>query len=453
MIRRCLSILRLALPVLISQVGLILVSFADNIMVGRYSTEALASASFVINLFNIPMLCAMGFSYGLTPLIGLLFSQGKAERIGQTLRAGVIANLIAGLLLTAIMGALYNYIPRMGQPEELLPLIRPYYLIFLSSILPMTLFNAFAQWSYAVRNTSMPMWILLACNLGNILGNYALIFGNWGCPELGLTGAGLSTLGARIVAPLAIIIIFLKGSAGAPYRDAFLRKPAPGVVSKDIRNVAATSWPVALQMTFETSAFSLCAVMAGWIGKVPLAAFQIIVVVGTLGFCIYYSIGTAIAVLVSNARGYLAPDGSGKGDAPSAEAMCRRVAFDGYAVMLCFAALSSLIFIFFSKQLMGAFTTDTAVLSVAYTLVFPLVLYQLGDATQVTFANALRGTSHVMPMLWIAFVSYVVFGLTSTWILAFPCGLGVYGIVLSFSVSLFMAAALFLNSFLRVTRN
>jgi len=91
MIRRCLSILRLALPVLVSQVGLILVNFADNIMVGRYSTEALASASFVINLFNIPMLCAMGFSYGLTPLIGLLFSQGKSTRIGQTLRAGVIA--------------------------------------------------------------------------------------------------------------------------------------------------------------------------------------------------------------------------------------------------------------------------------------------------------------------------------------------------------------------------
>ncbi len=452
MLRRCLSILRLALPVLISQVGLILVNFADNIMVGRYSTEALASASFVINLFNIPMLCAMGFSYGLTPLIGTLFSQGKSERIGQTLRAGVIANLLAGIVLTAIMAYLYKYIPRMGQPEELLPLIRPYYLIFLSSLLPMTLFNAFAQWSYAVRNTQMPMWILLACNLGNILGNYALIFGNWGAPELGLIGAGLSTLAARIMAPLAILFIFMKGKAGAPYRDAFLRRPPKGVVAKDIGNVAGTSWPVALQMTFETSAFSLCAVMAGWIGKVPLAAFQIIVVVGTLGFCIYYSIGTAIAVLVANERGKAVADDDG-GDAVSAASRCRRVAFDGYAVMLCFAAVSSLIFIFFSKQLMGAFTTDAEVLGVAYTLVFPLVLYQLGDATQVTFANALRGTSHVMPMLWIAFVSYVVFGLTSTWLLAFPCGLGVYGIVLSFSVSLFMAAALFLNSFMRLTRS
>ena len=442
MLQRCLSILRLAFPVLISQVGLIVVSFADNIMVGRYSTEALASASFVINLFNVPMLCAMGFSYGLTPLIGSLFSKNDMRGIGLTLRAGVMANLLAGVILTLIMTGIYFYLPYMGQPLELLPLIRPFFLIYLMSILPMTLFNAFAQWSYAVRNTSMPMWILLACNCINIIGNYMLIFGNWGAPEMGLTGAGLSTLIARIIAPVAILYIFLKGKSGEPFRKDFLSRPEHGMIGGVIGKVIRTSWPVALQMTFETSAFSLCAVLAGWLGTIPLAAFQIIVVVGTLGFCIYYSIGTAIAVLVSNETG----------KAGGNLHCCRRVAFDGYIVMLCFAALSSLIFAFGGKALMGVFTEDSAVLKLACTLIFPLVLYQLGDATQVTFANALRGTSHVMPMLWIAFVSYGLVGITTSWILAFPCGLGVYGIVLSFSVSLFLAAGLFLNSFMRVTR-
>lgn len=171
-----------------------------------------------------------------------------------------------------------------------------------------------------------------------------------------------------------------------------------------------------------------------------LAAFQIIIVVSSLGFCIYYSIGTAIAVFVANEAGH------------SSLPSCRRVAFDGYAVMLVFAAISTCIFIFLSRPLMGLFTTDTEVLTAAQALIFPLVLYQLGDATQITFANALRGTSHVMPMLWIAFFSYVVVGLSSTWLLAFPMGLGNYGIVLSFSVSLFMAATLFLRSFLQVTR-
>jgi len=197
---------------------------------------------------------------------------------------------------------------------------------------------------------------------------------------------------------------------------------------------------VALQMACETAAFSTCAVFAGWIGTIELAAFQIIVVIGSLGFCIYYSIGTAITVLVANEAGR------------STLRSCRRVAGDGYAVMLMFAAMSTCAFIFFGKPLMSLFSSDAVVVAAAQSLIIPLVLYQLGDATQVTFANALRGTSHVRPMLWIAFFSYVVIGLPSSLLLAFTAGLGNYGIVLSFSVSLFTAAVLFLGNFLKVTR-
>ena len=101
---------------------------------------------------------------------------------------------------------------------------------------------------------------------------------------------------------------------------------------------------------------------------------------------------------------------------------------------------------------MGLFSSDPAVISLAVTLIVPLVLYQFGDATQISFANALRGTSHVMPMLYIAFVSYIVIGLPCTYLLAFPAGLGLYGIVLSFSVCLLVAAVLYLYFFLRATR-
>ena len=93
-----------------------------------------------------------------------------------------------------------------------------------------------------------------------------------------------------------------------------------------------------------------------------------------------------------------------------------------------------------------------SVLALAGTLLFPLVLYQLGDATQITFANALRGTSRVMPMLWIAFVCYVLVGIPATYLLGIAGGMGVYGIILSFSTSLFLAGALFLIFFLRATR-
>lgn len=439
MLKRSLTILKLALPVMVSQISLILVAFADNIMVGRYSTDALAASSFVINVFNLVIFCAMGFSYGLTPIVGAMFARGEKKNIGVAVRAALRANIVMGVLLSAVMGVLFFFVENLGQPGELIPILKPYYLIFLAGLLPMAVFNVFAQWSFGVRNTSMPMWILLGANMLNIVGNYMLIYGNWGAPELGLTGAGISTLCARITAALAIMGVFFFKRSSEEYRRGF-REAAAQRLRSLTGTVVRTSWPVAAQMTFETGAFSSCAIFAGWLGTVSLAAFQVTIVVSTLGFCIYYSIGTAIAVTVAN--------DAGRGSLPD----CRRSAFSGYAVMLVFAALSSAALALFGRPLMHLFSEDTAVLALAGTVIVPLLLYQLGDATQIAFSNALRGTSKVMPMVWIAFVSYMMAGLPSTYLLAFTAGLGIYGLVLSFSVSLFLAAALFLYFFMRATR-
>ncbi len=439
MLKRSLTILKLALPVMVSQISLILVAFADNIMVGRYSTDALAASSFVINVFNLMIFCAMGFSYGLTPIVGAMFARGEKKNIGVAVRAALRANIVMGVLLSAVMGVLFFFVENLGQPRELMPILKPYYLIFLAGLLPMAVFNVFAQWSFGVRNTSMPMWILLGANMLNIVGNYMLIYGNWGAPELGLTGAGISTLCARITAALAIMGVFFFKRSSEEYRRGF-REAAAQRLRSLTGTVVRTSWPVAAQMTFETGAFSSCAIFAGWLGTVSLAAFQVTIVVSTLGFCIYYSIGTAIAVTVAN--------DAGRGSLRD----CRRSAFSGYAVMLVFAALSSAALAMFGRPLMHLFSDDTAVLALAGTVIIPLLLYQLGDATQIAFSNALRGTSKVMPMVCIAFVCYVVVGLPSTYLLAFTAGLGIYGLVLSFSVSLFLAAALFLYFFMRATR-
>lgn len=430
----CIRIFKLGLPVLVSQLGMIVVGFADNIMVGHYSTDALASASFVNNLFNLPIFAAMGFSYGLTPLVGALFTNGRADKIGQVLRAGVLVNIIVSLLLMGVMGSIYLNLHRLGQPGQLLPIIRPYFLIYMVGMLPICLFNAFAQWSYGIRNTSMPMWIMLGANALNILGNYILIYGHFGAPELGLTGAGISTLCSRVVSAACICGVFFKGR---DYRDYAAGYRAGRPAGEVYGNVVRMSWPVSLQMSFETAAFSGCALMCGWIGAVEMAAFQIVVIVGTLGFCIYYAMATSVAVLVANEAGLKNAAGM------------RRKAFAGYGVILACCTLSSLFFGLGSSHVMRIFTDDPAVLAAAVGVIIPLVLYQVGDATQINFANALRGTGNVRPMMWIAFVSYIIVGLPASYLLAFPCGMGLYGIILSFSCSLFLAAILFLYFFLR----
>ncbi len=431
------AILRLGLPILVGQLGMIVVGFADNIMVGHYSTAALASASFVNNLFNVAIFCCIGFTYGLTPIIGAYFSQKRYDDIGATLKAGLLINTVFTLAVMAIMFIIYLNLERLGQPEELLPIIRPYFLIYLAGMLPVAFFNVFAQWSYGIKDTRLPMWIILGSNIINIIGNYALIFGNFGCPELGLTGAGLSTLLARVLCPLAIITVFFRHKANKVYHNGFHNAH---ITSSSLVKIWRISIPISMQMTFESGSFTMAAVMTGWISAIDLAAFQVIVIIGTLGFCIYYSIGAAVTVLVANEAGRC-----------DNEAM-RRVAWSGYHVMLTLMVISSTIFVLFGDKLMEAFTNDPAVLAITSTLIFPLVLYQAGDATQINFASALRGTSKVMPMLWIAFVSYIAIGIPATYYMGFIAGFGTYGIILSFSVSLFLAAALFLIYFLRSTR-
>lgn len=429
---------KLGLPIFVGQLGTIVVGFADNIMVGHYSTAALASASFVNNIFNTFTLAIVGFTYGLLPLAGALFSRGEKKRIGALMRNAVFLNLVYTIGIMLIMMVLYFNVHHLGQPVELLPLIRPYYILVLLGMLPVALFNVFAQWSYALRNTTAPMWIILGCNLLNIAGNYVLIFGHWGFSEMGLTGAGISTLIARWVSALVIILFFFMAKSNHEYRQGFSEAR---ITSRVQGEVWRTSIPVSLQLAFETGAFAGAAILVGWLGAVPLAAFQIILVIGMLGFCLYYAIGSAIAVLVSNEAGV------------GSRASMRRAGWAGYHVMLVMAVLSTLCFIFFARPMMHLFTDDEEVLALCITLLFPLALYQLGDATQVTFANALRGTGHVMPMLWIAFISYIVVGIPSTYFLEFTCGLATYGVILSFSVSLFLAGALFLIFFLRTTRS
>lgn len=431
------SILKLGFPILVSQLGMIVVAFADNIMVGRYSTEALASASFVNNVLNMATFACVGFTYGLTPLVGALFSQKSYGRIGELLRNAVLVNVMFALLVTAIALTVWVNVEHLGQPEELLPLIKPYFLIIMAGLVPVALFNVFAQWLFAINNTSLPMWIILGSNVFNIVGNYVLIYGHWGCPEMGLMGAGVSTLASRVLGLVVVAALFVGMKGFRAYRDGFARSRVSRRLSMQ---VSRTSWPVSLQMTLESGSFNIAAVMAGWIGAVSLASFQIIVITGTLGFCIYYSMGAAVSVLVSNAAGL-----------DDRRAM-RRIGFAGYHIILALAAISSTVFVLFGHDLIHAFTTDETVIKATVVLLVPLVAYQLGDATQINFAGALRGTANVMPMLWIAFVSYVVVGIPATYVLAFPCGLGTYGIILSFSVSLFLAGGLFLYYFLRTIR-
>lgn len=431
------AILRLGIPIAIGQLGVIIMGFADTMMVGRYSTDALAAASFVNSVMNLITFLLMGYSYGLTPLVSSLFGQGKRQEAGGVLKQALACNLLFALFLMAIMATGYFFLDRMGQPSQLLPLIRPYYLVMLVSLFFVALFNALRQFTDGITDTSTAMWALLTGNVFNIVGNYFLIYGIGPFPELGLVGAGLSTLFSRILVPVILLAVLLYRKRYAIYRQGIRLTPLRG---SEMRYINRQSLPISLQMGMESGSFTFSGIMAGWLGAVDLATFQVMVTVSTLGFLFYYSFGAGLSIRVAAFYG--------QRDWTQVRLATRA----GCHILLAMAACSSLIFLLFGEQLIHLFTSDALVVALAVSLIPPLILYQLGDAMQICFANAFRGTSHVMSMMWIAFISYIVVNIPVGYLFAFPMKMGSYGLFLAFSSGLFVAAGLFCYHYRKVMR-
>ncbi len=421
------TLFRLGMPVMATQLGIITVAFADTAMVGAYGVDELAAAAFVNSLFMIPVVMQIGFASGITPLIGALFGREDHEAAGRTLRAGLQVNSFLSIGLTVLMGILYFFLDNFGQPEELLPLIRQYYLIILSSLLPMAIFNCSQQTANAVNDTAMPMWIILSANVLNILGNYVLIYGKWGFPEMGLNGAGLSTLTARIASAIAILLVFMMSKRYRPYKKEALGASHVG----HIRWIVwSTSWPIMIQSGIECGLWSLGAIVTGWFGKIQLAAYQVINTISQLGFMTFMSFGIAVSIRASNC--------TGAGDIPGV----RRITVAGLHLNLVLAAIASAVFWMWGDNLTHLFSPDADVLASAKLLILPLVLYQFGDATQLTFANGLRGTGNTKPFVWVSLIAYILIGVPAMFWLATGLDMGNVGVYYSFSFALFSAAIL-----------
>ena len=422
------ALMKLGVPIMIGQLGMIVLAFADTMMVGQHSTTELAAASFVNNMFNLAIIFATGFSYGLTPMVGSLFGQGRLTDIGRSLKNGLVANGVIAVGLTVAMGVLYLNLHRLGQPEELLPLIRPYFLVLLASLIFVLLFNAFKQFADGITDTRTAMWVLLVGNVLNIFGNWVLIYGKLGLPELGLFGAGIATLLSRILMVLIFVGLFFFTKHYAPYREGFR---ITKVNREDFVQLNKLGWPVGLQMGMETASFNLSTIMVGWLGTLALAAHQVMLTVGQLGFMMYYGMAAAVAVRASNFHGQ------------RDEVNVERTATAGFHLILVMAATVSLLIFLTRYAIGGWFTDDATVQLLVAQLVIPFVVYQLGDGLQCNYSNALRGISDVKPVMYIAFIAYFLISLPSGYFFGFVLNLGLVGIWLSFPLGLTSAGLMF----------
>lgn len=422
------EILRIGLPIMLGQACVIILAFADNIMIGWHSVDELAASSFVNNVMNLFILTELGFATGMTPMIGADNGTGNIKGIGITVKNGLMTNGIIGGISIILLTIIYFCLDHFGQAPELMPYIKPYFAIIGISTLFALGFNVLKQFTDGICRPMISMTLLMIGNLLNIFGNWVLIYGKLGFPEMGLTGAGISTLVSRALILLVFVVFIFKSKKMNEYARAIKE----ALLSRgEMKTVFKMGYPVGIQMALESSTFTFAAVMAGWLGVIQLAAHQVVITISQLFFLMMQGLSFAVSILVSNAFG--------RKDLGSVREYARK----GYFMTLGISATLSVLLYCFRYQAAGIFTDSPEVSAMAVSLFFLLFAYQFGDGLQLCFANVLRGIQDVKPIMYAAFVSYYLIAIPSAYLLGFKTSLGIHGIWLGFPIGLTLAGIFF----------
>lgn len=420
--------IHLALPIVLSQVGQVSVHLVDTMMVGRVGTPELAAASFANNVFMIGLYFGMGITYGLTPLVGNAFSKGKFLEIAILLKNGIFTHLAAAFVLTGAMFGMYFILPILGQPSEVLNLAKPYFLLLCLSYLPFMLFFSMKQFFEGIGNTKMAMQITLIANVINIIVNYALIFGKFGFPEMGLNGAGIGTLVSRLFMPLLFVWYIIKLPKIKKYFiDAYIQ-----VFSfKKIVAILKIGIPIGFQIIVELFAFGIGAIMMGWLGEISLAAHQVALGLASFTYMISLGVSQANTIRVSHQMGVK--------DYKS----LKMAAFASTHLVLLFMLTMGILFILARNYLPLLFTLDPAVVNIAASLLIVAAIFQVFDGLQVIMLSTLRGMADVKIPMFLAFFAYLLVGIPTSYILTFVLDIGAQGIWYGYLVGLGLAGVLF----------
>ena len=239
------EILKIGLPIMLGQACVIILAFADNIMIGWHSVDELAASSFVNNVMNLFILTELGFATGMTPMIGADNGTGNIKGIGITVKNGLMTNGIIGGISIILLTIIYFCLDHFGQAPELMPYIKPYFAIIGISTLFALGFNVLKQFTDGICRPMISMTLLMIGNLLNIFGNWVLIYGKLGFPEMGLTGAGISTLVSRALILLVFVVFIFKSKKMNEYARAFKE----ALLSRgEMKTVFKMGYPVGIQM-------------------------------------------------------------------------------------------------------------------------------------------------------------------------------------------------------------
>ena len=449
--------LTLAAPIIVAQVSQMLMGVTDSAMIGHAGTVPLAASAFAGNIFNLFFIAGIGLLVPVSIFVARARGAQTPREAAEYLRHGLALGVGFGLLETGVMVALGWHLHRFGQPPEVLAIVRPFYLFYAVSLVPVLAFLALRQFAEAMGHPWAPMFIMLASVGLNALLNWIFIYGNLGAPAWGLTGAGFATLLSRVAGVVAIYFWLRRdprvreawpaaGTNGSP-------GAAPGSAAAGaggwlapfsrarFREMLHVGWPAAGMLLFESTAFAFSGIMIGWLGAVPLAAHQIAIGCASMAFMVPLGLSMATGMRVSQATG------------AGERGRLRPIAFASIGLGLAVMAGFALWFALGGRTIAGWFVPDDAVGALAARLLVVAAFFQMVDGVQVIAAASLRGILDVRVPVVITLVAY--------WAIALPLsyGLGIAGpwaatgVWIGIAGGLGFAAVFLLVRFARLTRD
>jgi MATE family multidrug resistance protein len=429
------AILGLGLPLIGSHVAQFAIALTDAVMLGWYSVEALAAEVLGGTLFFVLFIMGSGFAWAVMPMVASAASSGEAAQVRRVTRMGLWASAFFGLLtLPAMLGAraVFGW---LGQAPDTSALAADYLGIAGWAILPALMVMVLKSCLAALERTAVVLWVTLAAAALNIVINYALIFGNFGMPEMGVRGAALASLVVNLAAMAALVAHVIRTM---PEHAIFRRLWRPDWEA--LGRVFRLGWPIGLTNLAEMGLFAAASVMMGWLGTLPLAAHGIALQVTSVVFMVHLGLSNVATVRAGQAQG--------RGDIEGLR--------DGARVALALsgtvALLTVIVFLAVPEVLIGLFLSPddpdrAAVIAIGVTLLAAAALFQVLDAAQVMALGLLRGVQDTRVPMLIAALSYWAVGVPVSYLLGLVLGLGGPGIWLGLAAGLALAGVFMLARF------
>jgi multidrug resistance protein, MATE family len=411
----------LAWPVVVAELGWMFMGVVDTLMVGWLSPDAIGAVGLGSILFVAVGVFGMGLLLGLDAFVSQAHGAGDLRECHRWLADGVHLAVMASPLVTLVAVGIVFVMPAMGLHPDVQRLTAPYLSIVAWSALPLLLYAAFRRYLQAVGLVRPVMITLIAANVLNAIVNWLLIFGKFGLPALGVAGAAWATVIARVFMAAALFAIIVQHER-ANRHGLFDVSWRPSVVR--LRRLIGLGIPAALQVTAEVGVFAAITALAGRFDPASLAAHQIALNVASVTFMVPLGLASAGAVRVGHAVG--------RRDAPGAA----NAGWAAIAIGVGFMAVAAVSFVVGPRALVGAFTSEPAVMASGVVLLRFAAAFQMFDGLQVVTTGVLRGLGDTRTPMLLNLVGHWIFGLPLACLLGFSAGWGVAGLWAGLSASL-----------------